>query len=120
MAEHEKSLDVTTDEHDKHLPNDTVHLPGGYKITLPGGIYTFIFIVLAVLTVFEWAVSQLPAGPFILPILVVASLFKALLVVMFYMHLNSDNILYRFVLGVPVAVAIVCTLFLLAVPPVAY
>ena len=120
MAEHEKSLDVTTDEHAAHVPNDTVHLPGGYKITLPGGIYTFIFVVLGALTLFELLVSQLPAGPFILPILLVASLFKALLVVTFYMHLNTDNVFYRFVLGIPVAVVVVCTLFLLSVPPVAY
>jgi caa(3)-type oxidase subunit IV len=120
MAEHEKSQDVTTDEKDKHVPSDTVHLPGGYKITLPGGIYTFIFLVLGALTIFELAIAQLPAGPFILPVLLVASLFKALLVVTFYMHLNTDNIFYRLVLGIPVGVAIVCTLFLLSVPPVAY
>jgi caa(3)-type oxidase subunit IV len=123
MSEHNKSQDVTTDEADKHAPSDTVHLPRGYKVTLPGGIYTFIFLVLGALTLFELAIAELTPpelDTFILPILLVASLLKAVLVVTFYMHLNTDSIFYRFVLIVPVGIVLVATLYLIVVPPVAY
>nr|AIA18542.1 Prokaryotic Cytochrome C oxidase subunit IV [uncultured bacterium] len=118
MAE-EKSQDVVADE-EVHALSDTVHLPGGQTITLPGGIYTFVFLVLGGLTIFEIIIAELPDGVFTLPILLVASIFKALLVVIFYMHLNTDNPFYRFVLGIPVCVALLSILYLLAVPPVAY
>ncbi len=118
MAE-EKSQDVVADE-EVHALNDSVHLPGGYTITLPGGIYTFVFLVLGGLTIFEIIIAELPEGLFTLPILLAASALKALLVVIFYMHLNTDNPFYRWVLGVPVGVALLSILYLLAVPPVAY
>ncbi|NWF71178.1 MAG: cytochrome C oxidase subunit IV family protein [Chloroflexi bacterium] len=104
----------------EHAPNDTVHLPGGRSITLPGGIYTFVFVILALLTVFEIIVAELPDGFFTLPLLLLASLLKAVLVVTFYMHLNTDNRIFRLVLLIPVGVMLLSAMWLLAVPPVAW
>lgn len=117
MEETPKKHEVT--EH-SHAPSDTVHLPGGRSITLPGGIYTFVFVILGALTVFEIIIAELPDGFLTLPILLLASLFKAVLVVTYYMHLNKDNPWYRVALLIPVGVMLISAVWLLAVPPVAY
>jgi caa(3)-type oxidase subunit IV len=118
MTEHHEKHSEPT--HDSHAPSDTFTLPGGRTMTLPGGIYTFVFVVLAALTVFELIIAELPDGAFTLPILLLASLLKAVLVVTYYMHLNKDHPFYRFTLLIPVAVMLVSAIWLLAVPPVAY
>lgn len=107
--------------------SDTVHLPGGRTVTLPGGVYTFVFGVLAVVTVVEVLLAELlknqtEGGIVVLKaaVLSVLSLGKAVLVVWFYMHLNRDNPVYRWILGVPVFIALLSALFLLAVNPFGY
>jgi caa(3)-type oxidase subunit IV len=118
MTEHHETHSTTG--HDSHAPSDTFTLPGGRTMTLPGGIYTFVFVVLGALTIFELIIAELPDGPFTLPILLLASLMKAVLVVTYYMHLNKDHPFYRFTLVIPVGVMLVSAIWLLAVPPPVY
>ncbi|MFN8376919.1 MAG: cytochrome C oxidase subunit IV family protein [Anaerolineae bacterium] len=118
MTEHNEKHETG---HESHVPSDTVMIPFvGWTFNIPGGIYTFVFGILFVLTIFEVAIAELPAGPFTLPILLLASLLKAVLVVTYYMHLNKDNPFYRFTLAIPVGVMLISAIWLLAVPPVAY
>lgn len=101
-----------------HAHSDTVVLPYLGAITVPGGIYTVVFGILGLLTVAEVLVAEIFADGFLkLIFLVVASLSKAVLVVMFYMHLATDNRIFRVVLLVPLLVVIISILYLVAVPP---
>lgn len=106
--------DVTNEDH----YSDTFTVPiTGQEMTLPGGIYTFIFLVLGALTIFEVAIAEiLPENLVTITILVAASLLKAVLVVAFYMHLRTDNPLFRVVLILPVLIVLVSVLYLLGVP----
>jgi cytochrome c oxidase subunit 4 len=91
----------------------------GYTIHQP--VYTVVFGALALLTAFELAVAELlPRNWFTTGLLIVASVVKAALVVLFYMHLKDDNPLYALALIVPLLIGIVSTIFLLAVPTTGY
>jgi hypothetical protein len=110
------------DAHPVHVPSDTFTLPGGRTLTLPGGIYTFVFGLLGVLTISEVLIAEALKNAdgvlFALRmlLLLVASISKAFLVVYYYMHLNTDNRFFRFTLGIPVFLMLVAALYLLAVP----
>ena len=108
---------VTDVTHEDHY-SDTFTVPiTGQEMTLPGGIYTFIFLVLGALTIFEVAVAEIFPENFVtISILVIASLLKAVLVVAFYMHLRTDNPLFRVVLILPVLIVLISVLYLLGVP----
>jgi caa(3)-type oxidase subunit IV len=103
-----------------HAHSDTFTLPfTGEQMTLPGGIYTFIFGVLAALTLFEviWAEIIPDSWTFFkVSVLVIASLGKAYLVVMYYMHLNNDNPIFRVVLLLPLIIVALSVLYLVGVP----
>ncbi len=65
-------------------------------------------------------VSSLPHG-FLTHILLIAfSATKAILVVLFYMHLREDSRMFAFALILPLFIALVSALFLLTVPPTGY
>jgi caa(3)-type oxidase subunit IV len=102
----------------EHHHSDTFTIPLlGAQMTLPGGIYTFVFGVLAILTVIEVAAAELmPDGALTIIILLAAAIAKALLVVTFYMHLANDNRIFRVVLLLPLIVVLLSVLFLLFVP----
>lgn len=101
-----------------HDYSDTVVLPYFGEVTAPGGIYTVVFGALAFLTIIEVLAAEIfPSGVLKTLFLVIASLGKAVLVVMFYMHLVSDNRIFRVVLLVPLAIVIVSVLYLVAAPP---
>jgi caa(3)-type oxidase subunit IV len=107
----------------EHHYSDTFTVPIFGEMTLNGGIYTFIFGVLAVLTILEVTIAELlGGGPIWLKgiLLLGAAVVKSLLVIAFYMHLKRDNWLFRFVLGVPFFVTLVSVLYLLGVNPTAY
>lgn len=88
---------------------------------LPYPLYTTIFFVLAGLTAVEVALTVVLGDFFLTPILLVAiSLFKAVLVVAFYMHLREDSRLFAIALILPIFIASVATLFLLSVPTRGY
>jgi caa(3)-type oxidase subunit IV len=111
--------------HDSHL-SDTFVIPyTKRKMTLPGGIYTFVFVVLGVLTFVEILIAEVARewagfGGVRAFILIVASIAKAVLVVYYYMHLNHDDRVYRWVLLIPVGITIFCALYLLVLPPQSY
>lgn len=100
-----------------HAHGDTTTFLGR---TFPVPLYTFIFIVLAVITLVEVVISELPEGVLGTLLLVGLSLVKAVLVVMFYMHLREDNRFFALALIVPLFMGILATLFLLAVPATGY
>lgn len=87
----------------------------GRVIPLP--VYTVVFIVLGILTLFELALAEVfPRGGLTIPILLLASLTKAALVVWFYMHLNSDSRVFALTLLIPVLMVVLAMGFLLIVP----
>ncbi|MCA9911843.1 MAG: cytochrome C oxidase subunit IV family protein [Anaerolineae bacterium] len=102
----------------EHHHGDTFAVPLlGMQMTLPGGIYTFVFGMLAVLTVLEVLMAELlPSGWLTIALLLIAAVAKALLVVTFYMHLASDNRIFRVVLLLPLVVVLLSILYLLGVP----
>lgn len=105
---------------DAHAHSDTVMLPYiNRSVTMPGGIYTVVFIGLGLLTVIEVVLAELLKGAELVKAIVLMALaiMKALLVVMFYMHLKDDSPVYRVVLGLPVLIVVLSLLYLVAVPP---
>jgi len=87
----------------------------GRVIPLP--VYTVVFITLGILTLFELALAEVfPRGGLTIPIMLLASLTKAALVVWFYMHLNSDSRVFALTLLIPVLMVLLATGFLLIVP----
>jgi cytochrome c oxidase subunit 4 len=110
---------AATDSHDAH--EDTL-LPTSrfLGIDLPVPLYTAVFGALAMLTIIEVILAELPEFFLTVPLLVFLSICKAILVVWYYMHLRTDNKLYALALLIPLFIGIVGTLFLLAVPLFSY
>jgi cytochrome c oxidase subunit 4 len=90
----------------------------GYTIPLP--LYTVIFLILGAITILEVVVASLPKGFLSTVILITCSAIKAVLVVLFYMHLREDSRMFALALILPVVIAGVAMLFLLSVPPTGY
>ena len=90
--------------HDAFLSDTTVVL--GREITITGGLYTVVFILLAVATVLEIIIGGLPEGVLLIPLLLAFAVIKATLVVMYYMHLKTDSRLFTWVLIVPLLIAL--------------
>lgn len=85
--------------------------------TIPLPVYTVVFVALGLLTVFEVALAELiPRGGLTIPVMLLASLTKAALVVWFYMHLNSDSRVFALTLLIPVVMVLLATGFLMIVP----
>ncbi len=104
-----------------HEDSPVVITLGGRTYTFNTNIYTFIFAVLGGLTLLEIVIAELmPIGFFRTFPLAIASLIKALLVMAFYMHLREDNKLFAFAIALPIVIATIALLFLLAVPSTAY
>jgi cytochrome c oxidase subunit 4 len=83
---------------------------------LPFPIYTVVYGALALLTIIEVGLSQLPHGFLTIPLLLLIALFKAGLVVWFYMHLKTDSRIFAITLLLPVVMVVIATLFLMIVP----
>ncbi len=92
----------------------------GRTITVPGGIYTVVFGFLAAATVLEVLIGALPSGFLLIPLLLAIAVIKAALVVAYYMHLRVDPRIFVYILLVPMALALVATLYLIAVPSTGY
>lgn len=111
------SAPSTHDAHDasgpKHYDEDTTVLFGR---VLPFPVYTVVYGGLALLTLIEVGLSQLPHGFLTIPILLAIAFFKAGLVVWFYMHLNTDSRIFAITLTIPLVMVIIATLFLMIVP----
>lgn len=105
--------------HHKEYLSDQVELLGR-RFSVPGGIYTVVFGALAVATLLEVIIFELPRGFLTIPLMLALALMKAVLVVLFYMHLRTDSRIFALTLLIPVGVALAATLYLLAVPPTGY
>ncbi len=79
--------------------------------------YLAVFLALVILTATEVTVTYLPVPR--LPILIPLSITKAVLVVLFYMHLKYDRRLFSgvFLIGVFGALAVIISFVLLFQPP---
>jgi caa(3)-type oxidase subunit IV len=108
------------DAHDTH--SDTVTVPILGTITVPGGMYTVVFGVLGILTALEVLIYELLKGAdeplFAIRsvALFIISLGKAWFVVWYYMHLKTDNPIFRLILIVPVIIVVISVVYLLGVP----
>jgi cytochrome c oxidase subunit 4 len=82
--------------------------------------YRWVALILTVITALEvWAyyLPPLVASPYFVPLLLIMSAAKFIIVVMFYMHLKYDHRLFRALFTGPLAIAMVtliALLFLLA------
>jgi len=103
------------------------------EITVEGGIYTVVFAGLAVLTVIEvFSAELLKAAIHDLPsvaaglqaikafLLLGIAIIKSALVIWFYMHLRDEKPLLAIVLLLPLLIASLSILYLLAIPPAGY
>lgn len=106
------------DAHAAFLSDTTTVL--GRTVTVPGGIYTVVFVFLAVATVIEVIFGSFPSGLLLIPLLLGIATVKAGLVVAYYMHLRVDSRLFLYILIVPLVLALLATLYLIAVPPTGY
>jgi len=104
--------------HHEYLSDEVALL--GRRFSVPGGIYTVVFGGLAVATLIEVLIFELPRGFLTIPLMLSLALMKALLVVLYYMHLRTDSRIFALALLIPVGVALAATLYLLAVPPTGY
>jgi caa(3)-type oxidase subunit IV len=106
-------------ESQAHLEHsDTVEILGR-QITVMGGIYTVVFGALAVLTVLEVLIGSLQGDWKVIPLMAIA-IGKAALVVLFYMHLRTDSRIFALTLAVPLGIALLSILYVLAVPVTSY
>lgn len=101
-------------DHAHHHGDTTVIFGKEYPLPL----YTSIFFVLGALTLTEVIIAELLAGiaQIKIPLLLAIASAKAFLVVYFYMHLDRDNRAFAVALAVPFGMALLATLYLLAVP----
>jgi caa(3)-type oxidase subunit IV len=117
----ETTIQPHPEAHD-HAHTDTVTVPVLGTITVPGGMYTVVFGVLGILTALEVLIYELLKGaeePLFgirSVALFIISLGKAGLVVWFYMHLKTDNPIFRLALIVPVIIVVISVVYLLGVP----
>lgn len=120
-----------THQEDGHHSN-TVRL-FGFEITVEGGIYTVVFGVLAILTVIEVlsaeylkeAIHNAPEAAATLQaikaiLLLGIAVIKSSLVIWFYMHLRDEKPVLAVVLLLPLLIAALSIMYLLAIPPVGY
>ncbi len=109
---------------DELINQELPHVVGSTTVfmgrTFPVPLYTFVFFVLGGITIIEVLLSQLPHGFLTAPLLLALSASKAILVVMFYMHLRDDSRIFAFALIIPLILALVASLFLLSVPITGY
>ena len=92
---------------EQHLAHHDAGEHGALEHAHPGPkTYTLVGVVLAIITITEvWAYTQASIKPILVPILLVLSATKFVLVVGFYMHLKFDHPLLTGVFGFGLAVA---------------
>ena len=112
--------------------SNTVRLLGR-EITVEGGIYTVVFVGLAVLTMIEVASAEFLKGAIhdapsaaatlqaIKAVLLLGiAIVKSSLVIWFYMHLRDEKPILAVVLLLPLLIATLSIMYLLAIPPIGY
>jgi caa(3)-type oxidase subunit IV len=87
------------------------------NITVPYTIYDVVFASLAIFTVFEVFVGTVLGQGWLVVLLLLAIAFiKGFHVVYFYMHLKDDNRIFWATLLIPIFIALVGLIYLIAVP----
>jgi len=76
--------------------------------------YLLVFIILSASTLIETLVSYVQPAPIRLPVLIVASAVKALLVLLFFMHLKFDSKIFTY-LFVPGCVLVIPLILIIMV-----
>jgi len=114
MATEQLHPETTQPAVEEHGHNDNVTHLFGRVIPLP--VYTVVFITLAIITLIEVIIAELPSGFLGTVLLVGLSGIKAVLVVLFYMHLREDSRMFAIVLIIPVVMAAISVLFLATIP----
>lgn len=118
MAEEHITQAQPESKHDEHGANahhdDDKTIVLGRELPFP--VYTVVYGALALLTLIEVTLSQLPRGFLTIPIMLLIAFLKAGLVVWFYMHLNTDSRIFAITLLAPVIMVVIATLFLMIVP----
>jgi len=105
---------ATLFEKDAHALHSNRVKIGDNEVELPGGLYTLVFIVLAVVTLIEVVMAESPLPPQITyPLLAALSVGKAVLVVLYYMHLLQDSRIFAYAFGIPLAMAAVIVVFVM-------
>src|SRR6186713_915930 len=90
---------MSTEHHLAHDAGELEHAHPGPKT------YTIVGVILAAITIAEvWAYTQESIRPILVPVLLVLSACKFVLVVGFYMHLRFDHPLFTGVFGFGLAV----------------
>ncbi len=117
MSDHNPTSDAapTGEHHDAHAEifAETTTLFGR---TLPYPLYTVIFGILAVLTVSEILIAEIFTSWVKVVVLLAFAIAKAVLVVLYYMHLKSDSKIFTLVLLLPVFIISISLMFLLVNP----
>jgi len=104
-----------------HAPTHNRNETHVFGRVIPLPLYTVVFITLAAITIIEVIIAEVfPEGIFKTVPLVVLSLGKAVMVVLFYMHLREDSRVFAFALILPLLIALVSAIFLLSVPITGY
>ncbi|PJF30543.1 MAG: hypothetical protein CUN52_03940 [Phototrophicales bacterium] len=117
MSEETMPVEHTEQSHKHHAHAETLAPTTTIMgITLPMPLYTTVFMILGILTVTEVLLAELIEGDIKIPLLLGIAVAKGALVVMFYMHLKTDSRAFALAFLVPLGLAILCTLFLIAVP----
>ena len=123
--------EVVEHAHDDHAHSDTVVILGR-EITVEGGIYTVIFGLLGVITIVEVLLADILNGiiesnadsGFLIALkaslLLGLAVIKSILVILFYMHLKDDNRIFAVVIILPLLIAALSVMFVLAIPPTGY
>lgn len=127
----EVTHEIAEHSHDDHAHSDTVVILGR-EITIEGGIYTVVFGALGILTIIEVLLAELlnsmgagtADGGFLTAIkaflLLGLAVVKSTLVIWFYMHLKDDKRIYLIVVLLPLMIAALSVMFVLAIPPTGY
>ena len=119
--------------HDDHQHHSNTVIIRGRQITVEGGIYTVVFGGLAILTAIEvfsaeWLKAAIHDAPSMAEalqtvkaiLLLAIAIVKSTLVIWFYMHLKDEKPILAVVLLLPLLIAALSVMFLLAIPPGGY
>lgn len=118
---------------DDHSHHSNTVIIRGREITVEGGIYTVVFGGLAILTAIEvfsaeWLKAAIHDAPTMAEtlqavkaiLLLAIAIVKSTLVIWFYMHLKDEKRILAVVLLLPLLIAALSVMFLLAIPPIGY
>jgi len=118
MSDHNPTTDAVQADahHDSHHAEIFAETTTMFGRTFPYPLYTVIFGILGVLTVSEILIAEVFTSWVKIVALLAFALAKAILVVMYYMHLKSDSKIFTLVLLLPVFIISISLMFLLVTP----